>query len=61
MRKPMLAFILLGVIPTAFALWLHPYFCKYDMNILCFIKCNIPLVLGASVAIMVGGDDHGEP
>jgi len=53
----MIVFLVMGVIPTAFAFWWDSVFCKYDMNMLCFFECCIPLVIGASLASLVDDED----
>jgi len=57
LNKSMMAFLAFGIVPTVIAFMLHPYICKYDMNIICFLLCSSPLVLGASIAVLLLGDD----
>ena len=44
-----LAYIVLGLIPTIVMFACHDSMCKYDMNPLCYIECVLPAIVAAPI------------
>ena len=51
-----IAYILLGLIPTIIMFACHGWMCKYDMNPLCYIKCALPAIIAAPILCFSGND-----
>lgn len=44
-----LAYIILGVLPTIFLFANHDWMCHYDMNPLCYLECVWPAIIAAPI------------
>lgn len=51
-----IAYILLGLIPTIVMFTCHDWMCKYDMNPLCYIKCVLPVIISSPI-LCFNGDE----
>ena len=51
-----LAYVILGLIPTIIMFACHDWMCKYDMNSLCYIKCAFPAIIGSPILLFDGVD-----
>ena len=51
-----LAYVILGLIPTILLFYNHEWMCKYDMNPLCYIKCAFPAIVASPILLFNGVD-----
>ena len=51
-----LAYIIMGIIPTVFLFTNHDLMCKYDMNPLCYLECVWPAIVAAPILMFDGLD-----
>lgn len=51
-----IAYILLGLLPTVIMFSCHDWMCKYDMNPLCYIKCALPAIIATPILLFDGVD-----
>lgn len=51
-----LAYVILGLLPTIFLFVNHDWMCKYDMNPLCYIWCALPAIISTPILLFDGVD-----
>lgn len=59
MRKSgaIIAYILIGLIPTVIMFACHSLMCKYDMNPLCYIECVLPAIISIPILYLGKNDE----